>query len=396
MTEMRKSENKIAIIGGGIGGLTMALTLKRNNQNFKIFEKSNKFTEVGAGIGISSNALKIFDKLNIGKELRAKGHLLKRTILATEKLKILKTIPFPEEVYCIHRASIIDVISNELDKNSYELNKEVESIENNETVKVNFKDNTSAIFNTLIASDGIHSTIRKSVFPEIKIRKTYQVIWRGITEFDINSELKHSYYELFEGTLRFLFLPLSDTKIYWLAVQEKKNFSKGSSTSLKAYLLKTYRNFDSTVLDMLNRTIENDILQNELADIKPNYKNWFKNNIVFIGDSIHATTPNLGQGACQAIEDAYTLGLCLKNNANNAFSDYQNIRLKKVKYIVNQSWKIGKMSLTNNRLQKKLLHLMLKWFPKKQYQKRFNRLIDIDYLNELENTAAKTACKTPD
>ena len=113
---MRTPRSKIGIIGGGIGGLTMALTLKRNNLDFKIFEKSNEFTEVGAGIGMSSNALKIFDKLNIGSEIRKKGHLVTKTILATEKLKILKEVIFPEEVYSIHRASIIEVLSNELDK----------------------------------------------------------------------------------------------------------------------------------------------------------------------------------------------------------------------------------------------------------------------------------------
>ena len=60
---------------------------------------------------------------------------------------------------------------------------------------------------------------------------------------------------------------------------------------------------------MLRKTDGNEILENEMADIKPNYKKWFSNNTVFIGDSIHATTPNLAQGAGQAIEDAYTLGL---------------------------------------------------------------------------------------
>ncbi len=385
---MSTSKNKIGVIGGGIGGLTMALTLKRNNIDFKLFEKSNEFKEVGAGIGISSNALKIFDKLKIGNEIREKGHLIKKTIFATEKLKVLKEVQFPDEVYAIHRASIIDTISKKLDKNSFELNKELESIENDEIVKVNFKDNTTFEFNTLISADGINSTIRKFIFPEIKVRKTHQIVWRGITNFDINFDLKHTYYELFSKTLRFLFLPISDTKIYWLAVQEKKNFNKDSSSSLKDYLLKTYQNFDPKILEMLSKTDENSILKNEMADIKPNYKKWFSNNTVFIGDSIHATTPNLGQGACQAIEDAYVLGLCLISNSETTFSDYQNLRLKKVEYVVKQSWQIGKMSLTKNSVQTKILHLLLKYLPKSQYQKRFKRLINIEYINEKENTNA--------
>ena len=71
---------------------------------------------------------------------------------------------------------------------------------------------------------------------------------------------------------------------------------------------------------------------------------------------------------------------------DNTFTEYQNIRFKKVKYIVEQSWKIGKMSLVSGFLKKKLLHLLLRFFPKKQYQKRFNRIINIDYLNKLEIT----------
>jgi 2-polyprenyl-6-methoxyphenol hydroxylase-like FAD-dependent oxidoreductase len=385
-----RTEDNIAIIGGGIGGLTMALCLKRNNIDFTLYEKSNKFTEVGAGIGIASNALTIFDKLGIGNELRAKGHLLKQTVLATEKLKILKTIPFPEEVYCIHRTTIIEAISNKLDKNSYQLGKEVKHIENNESIKVTFNDDTFSEFKTLIAADGIHSAVRKTIFPKIKTRKTHQIIWRGITDFDISADLKHTYYELFEGTLRFLFLPLNDSQIFWLAVQEENNVNIDSSSSLKSYLLETFKSFHPMVLEMLQKTPESDIIQNELADIEPNYKNWYKNNTVFIGDSIHATTPNLGQGACQAIEDAYTLGLCLKNNFDNPYSKYQEVRVKKVEYIVNQSWKIGKISLTKNYLQKWLLHLLLKYFPEKQYQKRFNRVIDIEYLKELENTKTIT------
>ena len=374
-------ENKIAIIGGGIGGLTMALSLKINNIPFKLYEKSIEFKDVGAGIGISSNALKIFDKLHIGDKIRGSGYLIKKTILASENLKILKTIPFPEDVYCIHRASLIHILSNQLNKNSYQLNKELKSI-NYE--KLTFQDNSVENFNTVIAADGINSTIRRTHFPKIKIRTAEQVIWRGIVDFDITLKLKNTYYELFGKSSRFLFLPLSDTKIFWLAVQNKKDFHKKTSVLLKDYLLESYKEYHPIVLEMLSKTNENNIIQNELGDIKPNYKSWFTNNTVFIGDSIHATTPNLGQGACQAVEDAYTLALCLKkHNTEEAFYQYQKARENKVKYIVKSSWKIGKMSLANTSFQKKVLHLMLQFYPQKFYQKRFKKLLDIDYLNHL-------------
>lgn len=217
-----------------------------------------------------------------------------------------------------------------------------------------------------------------------------KLFWRGITDFDIPSKFKHTYFELFEGSLRFLFLPLNDTKIFWLAVQKEKNFTKKSATSIKTYLLETYKNFDKKVLKMLEGTAENEIIENKLGDIKPKYKDWFQNNTVFIGDSIHATTPNLAQGAGQAIEDAYTLGLCLKKHSpKEAFSKYQKTRIKKVKFVVKTSWKIGEMSLNNNTIQKKIFRLILKYYPQSLYQKRFLRLFDMSYLNDLENTKEK-------
>ncbi len=379
-----KSEKKIAIIGGGIGGLTMALTLKRNDVPFKLFEKSTEFKEVGAGIGISSNALKIFDKLNIGNKIREKGYLIKRTILATNTLKTLKEIPFPEEVYCIHRASLIDVLSSQLKKDDYELNKEVKNVENLERVKIEFQDKTQEEFETLIASDGINSVIRKWIFPKIKIRRAQQIIWRGIIDYKVDATLAHSYYELFGGDSRFLFLPLSSDKIFWLAVQEEKNYTKFPSKSLKSYLLNTFKEYDEIVLNMIRKTSEEKIIQNELSDLKPNKEKWFNNNTVFIGDSIHATTPNLGQGACQAVESAYTLGMCLKKYPKKkVFAAYQKKRIGKVKYIVRSSLKIGKMSLTNNKYQTRFLHIMLKFLPQSYYQKRFKRILDIKYLADL-------------
>jgi len=142
--------------------------------------------------------------------------------------------------------------------------------------------------------------------------------------------------------------------------------------------------FCSYSLELLKCTDYDVILENEINDVKPHSENWYKGNIAFIGDAIHATTPNLAQGACQAIEDAYTLGLCLKNYPKNPFSTFQNARMKKVKFVVNNSWSIGKMSLTDNALKNKFFYSSLKYFPESFFQNRYKRIANMSYLERLE------------
>lgn len=93
-------------------------------------------------------------------------------------------------------------------------------------------------------------------------------------------------------------------------------------------------------------------------------KNWFKKNLCLIGDAAHATTPNMGQGACQAIEDAYVLSKCLSNyNYTEAFSCYQNLRLPKAHTVVNKSWTLGKIAHLSNPILVSLRNKFLKLIP---------------------------------
>lgn len=381
------NKKSTVIIGGGIGGLTMALSLKKFNIDYQIFEKSKAFKEVGAGIGLSSNALTILDKLGAGEEIRQNGHLIKKTVIADKNLNEIKTIPFPEkkEVYCIHRAKLVAVLSNALSKDSCFFNKEVKSVLNEEKIKVEFKDDSHKTFDNLIASDGINSIIRRSIFPNMKKRNANQIIWRGITTFKIDSNLKHTYHELFGDSLRFLFIPINDNKIFWLAVQSKLDDKSQNLEHIKPYLLDCFKSYHTLVNSMISATNEDEIIQNELEDLKPVYKKWHERNLVFIGDSIHAATPNLAQGACQAIEDAYTLGLSLKQHSDSqkAYRKYQSLRLKKVTHIVKLSWKIGKFSLARNYLSEKLFKVIIKYSSQKSYQKRYQKLIDVSYLDKI-------------
>lgn len=377
---------KIAIVGGGIGGLTMALTLQNLGFHFEIFEKASEFTEIGAGVGLSSNAIKIYDKLLIGHEIRNNSYLIKQTIIGTEKLKTLKKMQFPEEVYCIHRFTLVKILAEKIKKENCHFNSELIDIQQDQNqIDLVFKNGLQKRFDLVIAADGIHSVIRKHTFPNLVKRNANQMIWRGITDFDIKKSYEHTYFELLGDSMRFLFLPIQKNQIFWLAIQDRENFNK-KSTDLKTHLLKSLESYEPNLLKMIQMTKEEDIIQTELADIQPHSQKWHQGNLVFIGDSIHATTPNLAQGACQAIEDAYTLGLCLNQmSVPEAFEKYYLLRKDKVQFIVNLSWQLGKYSLVTSNLQKFITQNILKWTPLFIYENRYKKLINIDYLKDLES-----------
>ena len=132
---------------------------------------------------------------------------------------------------------------------------------------------------------------------------------------------------------------MSEKKIYWYAVINERKQKRYSN------LIDYFYDFDSLVLNIIEKTLPKNIILNDIIDLSP-IPIWYSENLCLIGDAAHATTPNLGQGACQAIEDAYIIGKLLENNKdfNYIFNEFQKIRKKKVDYVVNTSWKIGQVS----------------------------------------------------
>ena len=114
-------------------------------------------------------------------------------------------------------------------------------------------------------------------------------------------------------------------------------------------LLDLFNSFDETILSLIKNTPNDKILTNEIWDLAPLHF-WYDKNVCLVGDSCHATTPNMGQGAVQAIESAEALSICIKSNSDNiqlAFKKYQLLRSKKANKIIKMSWILGKMAQSN-------------------------------------------------
>ena len=108
-------------------------------------------------------------------------------------------------------------------------------------------------------------------------------------------------------------------------------------------------------------------------------KKWYKKGICLLGDAAHATTPNMGQGACQAIEDAYILAECLeKKQKDKAFAEFQKIRMSKTKYIVDTSWNFGKMAHWQNPLAIGLRNQLLKMTPSAINRLQIKKLFQLE------------------
>ena len=377
---------KISIIGAGIGGLTTAIALKQKGFEVEIFEASKDFRKAGSGINLAINAMQVFNRLGIYEEISALGSYTNSLNITDGKLNIITNInllnaeiEFKAKAYAIHRAKLHTILLNRLNGVKIHLNKNLESLSqtSNEVFFV-FKDGTSYTSNILIGADGIHSMVRKSIFDNTKLRIAKQVCWRGIVKVAIPKKYQTKLNELWEKGKRFGFVHINKNEVYWYALANYKNdYQKEySNTNLE----ELFSNFNPLIKKIISKTEKRKIIFNEMMDLKP-ISSWHHKNVCLIGDASHATTPNLGQGACQAIESAYVIAECLstEKNIQTAFQKLEKIRKKNAEKIVNTSWTVGKTAHLENRFGIFFRNNIMKLMPKKLTERQSTSMYKLNY-----------------
>ncbi|MCS4305599.1 FAD-dependent monooxygenase [Chryseobacterium sp. BIGb0232] len=370
--------NTISIIGAGIGGLTLGNVLKQNGYDFTIYESAPEIKPVGAGIMMAVNAMQVFDKLGLKEKIENAGNKIHRIILSNESLKpFSKTeILELEQQYnscnvAIHRAELQRILAENLNTDSIQLNHSLGKIEKKENYILDFENGNQIESTTVFGADGIKSPVRNQIFKTGTIRNAGQKCWRGLVDFELPEEHHHEAFEMWGKGKRFGFIKISEKKVYWYACINEKSFSRYSG------IADIFRDFDHLVLKLIEATPEKNIICNEISDLTP-IPLWYAENLCLIGDAAHATTPNMGQGACQAIEDAYVIGRLLEKSRdfNAIFEEFQKIRRKKVDYIVNTSRSIGKISQWE--YGNSLRNFMMSLIPENINQKMAKKIIELD------------------
>lgn len=375
------------IIGGGIGGLTLAVAMQQLDLEATVYEAAPKIREVGAGILLGVNAMLVLKALGLHQKVQAAGKVMIQGQITDPGYKLLQALPFKamEEKFglssvLIHRAKLQSILLQELSDTTIKTNhKAIELLEGDQPI-IKFENNTQIVADFIIGADGINSVIRQQLFPESRPRYSGQTCWRGMVEYQLPTHLKKVVTEIWGRKGRFGFAEIEENVVYWYAVKKAPQGEKDSAEFIMNELLDTFEDFGEPVQDIIVSTILSTIIRNDLSDIKP-MKKWHKGNICLLGDAIHATTPNLGQGGAQSIEDGLALARCLKNNTsiNTAFENFKRIRYAKASFVVNQSRLVGQIAHLDSSFLTWARNAIMPMVPQKRIIQQFERLYTLNY-----------------
>lgn len=340
---------KIAIIGGGIGGLAAAVGLQKLGLDTQIYERAQSFKPLGAGIGIGSNAMLALRKLGVADDTLQSGIPLYEQRFLNGDFKVMNTIDFTllkkrfgEENIAIQRADLHESLYNAINVNTLHFNKKVEKFnQTDEKVSIRFTDGTTEEVDYLIAADGINSIFRQTLLPGSKPRYAGYTCWRGITK-NANDVTPHISSEAWSKKGRFGWSALKNGDVYWFACINAKENNTYYKNLNKGEVAEHFEHLSPIIKRLIAETKDYYYLHHDIYDIKP-LSNYVFKRICLLGDAAHATTPNMGQGAGQSIEDAFELMNSVEATSSipAAFKLYNDKRLKKTRKVVRLSRQIG-------------------------------------------------------
>lgn len=357
------------IIGGGIGGLATAIALKRIGVEATVFESSPELREVGAGLTLWSNGMYALDKIGVADSalkagmvvkdfriLNAKGEILGEIDLARVEAKM----EFPN--VSIHRLKLIEALKSHLDLDSIHLHKRFVSYKDEgPRVTAHFADGSTASGDVLLGCDGFHSIVRQQMLGKKDPRYAGYTCWRGVAKMQPGLIPEGAVWHFMGPGKVFGALDVGHGKLAWYAIANVPAGIKEGPEERRRDMMSRFSNWPVTVLSILNATADTDYLKNDIYDRTP-IKVWAKERVLLMGDAAHPTTPNLGQGACQALEDAATFGHFVKNTVDyaTAFNNFQLRRVNHCRYVVSASKRAGDFSKSENPLIGSVIDLITK------------------------------------
>jgi 2-polyprenyl-6-methoxyphenol hydroxylase-like FAD-dependent oxidoreductase len=387
--EETKEHCDVLIQGAGIAGITLAIALQQRGYKVNLVERATRLTEVGAGIWMAANAMQVFAQLGFAEKVIEAGwpvRLLRLQdwksgdIQTTNMSQIAKEYGF--ETIAIHRGVLQRLLFERLEADSVRFGCEVKSvIQSDDQVFASLSNGSSCAAATIVGADGFNSQMRRMAGLGGEKRYSGSSSYRAIARdaHILATEAEHEAYEIWAKGCRLGFSKINAHDYYWYMTFNAPAGEASSANEIRIHAEKLFRDFFPQWMGLLENTPAQEIVRTDISDLKPLLQ-WSSGRIGLIGDAAHATTPNLGQGGAMAIEDALTLAHeSVKAGLNEAaWKRFEQLRRKKVDWIVSTSWSIGKICHLGNPLFRSLRNIALKKTPEGITRKQVQRIYSLE------------------
>ncbi|MEP0914523.1 FAD-dependent urate hydroxylase HpxO [Leptolyngbya sp. GB1-A1] len=305
---------KIVIIGAGIGGLTAGVALSRAGFEVEIYDRVRELRPAGAAISVWSNGVKVLNSLGLGQPMAQIGGLMERMEYRTQNGDLLNAIdlaPLVQTVgqrpYPVARTDLQTMLLNAF-PGEVKLNARCVGVEETETgVTAVFEDGHRATGDLVIAADGVRSVLREFVLGH-SVEPIYggYVNWNGLVP--ISADLAPSdTWAIYVGDFkRASMMPVAGNRFYFffdVPMPKEKTSELGEIRSDLSQFFLGWADPVQRLIERLNPETTNRVLIHDVGPID----RMVRGRVALLGDSAHATCPDLGQGGCQAMEDAYVL-----------------------------------------------------------------------------------------
>jgi 2-polyprenyl-6-methoxyphenol hydroxylase-like FAD-dependent oxidoreductase len=363
---------RVLIVGGGIGGLATAAALHLNGFDIAVFEQAPDLREAGAGVGLWSNSMASLDLLAAGPTVRQTCNPLRKVAGANPQGKDLTLIDLdrlgPEfasaACYVALRPALLAALAACVPHAAIHTNSravKIESLPNR--ICLHLENGSIEEGDLLIGADGLHSLVRTLVVGPDALRYSGQTAFRGIARIPPPDPTVLR--EIQGPGQRGAVLPVNSNTVYWWAALNAPAGKILPPEQRKPFLLDRFKGWPYGLPDAIEQTPPESILHNDLVDRPPAWV-YAKGRLALIGDAAHPTTPNLGQGANMAIDDAIVLARCLRTSPSipQALEQYQRERLPRTRLVVQRSWNFGQVCLWRSPIAIKLREASLRLTPK--------------------------------
>jgi 2-polyprenyl-6-methoxyphenol hydroxylase-like FAD-dependent oxidoreductase len=306
---------RVLIAGGGIGGIATALALQQQGIDSVVFERADQLRDGGAGLHIWTNGMLALAHLGVADQITKIAPAQSECHFATSTGKPIGMYPVGEFIQrygqptvAIGRSDLHNILRSELTAPVITGAEATGYTQHTNGVTLHLADGTSQDGDLLIGADGIRSAIRTQLLGPTPPDYTGYIAWRGHATMNPQQFPPGTFRALFGPGTRFTYYDIAPGTVHWMSVADGPAGHRDHGTPQQTLdMLRTrHAGWTDPVQHILDATDPHSILRGDVFDRKPDPV-WGHGRVTLLGDAAHAMSFNIGQGACQAIEDALVL-----------------------------------------------------------------------------------------